>query len=98
MVLVYRSKSRPPLYCPSLQTFLAKERTIRLLYRSEVQMLVLSVQSRALGRRYIVPEMQVREVGARCRYTGQHYPACTPGVLTNTCCSLGLGPTLLGPS
>ncbi len=44
---------------------LCKERIIRLLYRSEAQWLVFTVQSRALGRRHIAPEMQVRALASK---------------------------------
>lgn len=41
------------------QAVMRREGIIRALYRSEVQWLVAAVQSRALGRRLVAPEMQV---------------------------------------
>ncbi len=42
---------------------LTKERVVRDLYRGEVAWLVYCTQSRALGLRFITPEMQVTCAG-----------------------------------
>jgi hypothetical protein len=47
-----------PLPPPPSQVMVVKERLIRLLYLTEIQWVVASVQGRALGRRHISPEMQ----------------------------------------
>lgn len=65
-----------------LQAVLRRETVIRALYRSEILWLVYCCQSRALGRRLLAPELQVRE-----------RPGCLGWTLAD-CASCGRGQSL----